>query len=1240
MRNALLTFAVFVFVLMSFCSTSHAEDYLKGYKAFDSMTYPSSVGTWHEIADPSNLGPSGLGDTSASLQADDGYYRVNLPFGVRIGYETYYNVYIHTNGAVTFAPKVGDDVYFGMNFPAMELPYAVAPFWTDLAPADGQSGNGEIRYQTVGTMPNRKFVVEWYQVAHKNSPTDRYTFQLQIVEHEGDLGQFVFIYKDMQGTYADGSNSIIGMNIFPDFGSVTYAAYAPDSIPTGTELYHTVHLQKLDHWRRFPSMSTPEISTNAPYPGDNGANITRTRDGVFFAGTLADNSVFYIRAVSRDSTEMLPNPFSLIGTGYDSQQYNLSALDFDLVNIGQGRVALIARVRVMDMNMYKKDGISQSNYATLFAAMWNGTNWVEIGTNSLSTGIPGMSGLDVYEFEAAYNSFTGWPSIAFIAWDYMQMGYMPNVYYTYFAGMNWTGTEGSMGTGGLSEFSDPYQYKAAKTDGALTGDPGYASKISHCVVNGDPYIAFLIEPYMEGMTQICVVTSASGSWDYASYSDGGDFRTDASYSSSPSIRSYGLAGAVIAWHDTNNTNPLRLLYTPNAGSTNFIDASPAAGTLPEPDDTTEYLGANVQVMMDFKNRPILVYQVMDELNASLSLMAYRRELDDSTWRPLFTSQKFNGLYRERMPGAKYEIAPDEAGNPSIIFSASIANFFKADNAQFNGGENNAMILHYVIDVDIKFEDNRGDYCSIPHSWFDDYSQISPEFFFDDAYANENLNVTITSTGSLVTPAVANGTTNSFMDLDVDSTGQSAGIYDFTSTVDIQGVYDSPRVFYVRLAKAGLFPDISFPTDYNDLQTALNALQPGQKLSLEDGDYDFSGLTLPPVLILMGESIDGTRIYNLDLSNTVAMQLLNLTFVGDTTKATTGLIAGDYPIFADFADVLFDFMGTAAHFDGVNAMFYSCTLVSEPFRMAVEFDIGSPRRLIFSSEPAYFADCIVDMPEIISIPGETYLYNCYRDDAYAGFVASYMDVVAAFVGYVDPANRDFHLQSTEGHWDPDTVNFVADNVDSPLLDTAQYHTFRGNETMPHNYIDNLGAYGGTQWASLSPMTQVSWTMTATGGTTRSAYRMRAVPLLPINSEIDMLNPVMQYFGGFDDKLFQLFAYHSGNESYISPRIVNTPIEWTPGRGFWFISANNCSITFTGARPKNGVGVMPLKQGWNMVGNCNDEPLYLADCFVIDDEGIGVPFANQTGGQVLTKLDRGMMSLYPYIPVFHRIYGGAV
>ena len=70
-------------------------------------------------------------------------------------------------------------------------------------------------------------------------------------------------------------------------------------------------------------------------------------------------------------------------------------------------------------------------------------------------------------------------------------------------------------------------------------------------------------------------------------------------------------------------------------------------------------------------------------------------------------------------------------------------------------------------------------------------------------------------------------------------------------------------------------------------------------------------------------------------------------------------------------------------------------------------------------------------------------------------------------FADPENGDFHLKSQGGRWDPVSGTWVVDEISSPYIDAGSPDEPVGLERFPNGGRINMGAYGGTPEASLSP-----------------------------------------------------------------------------------------------------------------------------------------------------------------------------
>ena len=66
--------------------------------------------------------------------------------------------------------------------------------------------------------------------------------------------------------------------------------------------------------------------------------------------------------------------------------------------------------------------------------------------------------------------------------------------------------------------------------------------------------------------------------------------------------------------------------------------------------------------------------------------------------------------------------------------------------------------------------------------------------------------------------------------------------------------------------------------------------------------------------------------------------------------------------------------------------------------------------------------------------------------------------------------DYHLKSEAGRWDPVRESWIVDDVTSPCIDAGDPNMPVGDEPEPNGGRINIGAYGGTAQASMSPGTE--------------------------------------------------------------------------------------------------------------------------------------------------------------------------
>lgn len=71
-------------------------------------------------------------------------------------------------------------------------------------------------------------------------------------------------------------------------------------------------------------------------------------------------------------------------------------------------------------------------------------------------------------------------------------------------------------------------------------------------------------------------------------------------------------------------------------------------------------------------------------------------------------------------------------------------------------------------------------------------------------------------------------------------------------------------------------------------------------------------------------------------------------------------------------------------------------------------------------------------------------------------------------FFDPNNGDYHLKSERGRYWPEHDVWVLDKDTSPCIDAGDALSNPSEEPMPNGGVINMGAYGGTAYASMSEM----------------------------------------------------------------------------------------------------------------------------------------------------------------------------
>lgn len=150
--------------------------------------------------------------TDGSISGDDTESTVSMPFNVTYGGVDYSQVVISINGWVTFGTG-SNGSYSNSSLPSSSFAGpTVFAYWDDL-----ESEGDDVRYGTVGTAPNRVFIVDYTAQTLSNDYNVR--FQVQIHETSGLIN---VRYRNEMNPSANGQSATIG---FQTAGGASAKAY-------------------------------------------------------------------------------------------------------------------------------------------------------------------------------------------------------------------------------------------------------------------------------------------------------------------------------------------------------------------------------------------------------------------------------------------------------------------------------------------------------------------------------------------------------------------------------------------------------------------------------------------------------------------------------------------------------------------------------------------------------------------------------------------------------------------------------------------------------------------------------------------------------------------------------------------------------------------------------------------------------------------------------------------------------
>jgi uncharacterized repeat protein (TIGR01451 family) len=256
---------------------SGGPDYF-GYTYLDSNSLIGPVYDWVEI--------SGTGTMVLPSSDDQWVGGIGLDFFFNY-YGTDYSQLAIGNNGLLFS-GAGTSQY--VNQPIMQTPGIhglIAPFWDDIVTWGSADA---IYYETQGTSPNRKFVVEWNDNQHYSSSSSGITFEAILYEGTNNI---LFQYKDLD--FGNVYGAVGGDN--PPYNNGGSATVGIED-PTGNiGLQYSFNQQAIAPGLailfKFPAFAGTNmyLSMNAPASMDRGSSMTYTLYYNDFGDVAASNVV-------------------------------------------------------------------------------------------------------------------------------------------------------------------------------------------------------------------------------------------------------------------------------------------------------------------------------------------------------------------------------------------------------------------------------------------------------------------------------------------------------------------------------------------------------------------------------------------------------------------------------------------------------------------------------------------------------------------------------------------------------------------------------------------------------------------------------------------------------------------------------------------------------------------------------------------------------------------------------------
>lgn len=237
--------------------------------------------------------------------ADDGEVLVTMPFAFTLYDITSADLEIDNNGGVVFNTTGAGNVNCcdESGLPNANFTSAILPFWDDL-----NNGTGDVYYQTLGTAPNRRFIIQWHNRPHF-SAGGSVTFQVVLYETSNEIR---YVYDDIifgDVSFDNGVSATIGLqkdgttadqySFNTSIAGVNCILFTPPPPPVVAACQNlTVQLDGSGNYTFPVGSTTPQVDAQQTVPagfytapGFAWQSFTPTVDGVLHSVSFGFNSI-------------------------------------------------------------------------------------------------------------------------------------------------------------------------------------------------------------------------------------------------------------------------------------------------------------------------------------------------------------------------------------------------------------------------------------------------------------------------------------------------------------------------------------------------------------------------------------------------------------------------------------------------------------------------------------------------------------------------------------------------------------------------------------------------------------------------------------------------------------------------------------------------------------------------------------------------------------------------------------